>query len=514
MKFLSGSLFLGSFALLASATVGACGDSSDSGGDGDVGGDGDGDGDGGAGGPGDGDGDNTPSEAYCESDKACRDLDQICDTTRRVCVDCLETTDCGENEICETGACMAITPCVSSKDCSVDQVCADSVGYCVECVGDNDCGEAQICSGFTCFDTCASDKDCRAADGVCDTGIGICVQCVADADCEETDLCGTGGECVPRVCQADEAFCSGDDLTSCNARGDGFVTSTCEDGCDADAGECEGAGECEVGDEGCECYPNETCNEDLSCLSNFCVDPDGGTGGSDGGGTGGSGSGGSDYCSSIPAFVGTQTVDGAPTEFAGIPALVFDFASSDYQSIVELADDPTTTTTQAEVRVAWDSTALRIHVHVDDAFVAHGVGATYDGDNVQIFVASSAPSTGYYFDDAATQMTIVPAVTVPASYAAEYSESAGSYTGPVPGWASRSVAGGYEVEVEWLWRGGVPTAGSDIGFNIQIGVANTSSGARDYEYGLHLNSALLTSLCADIEAPWCDTRHWCTPTLQ
>lgn len=32
---------------------------------------------------------------------------------------------------------------------------------------------------------------------------------------------------------------------------------------------------CEEGTEGCACYPNKTCNDDLQCLSKLCVDPDG-----------------------------------------------------------------------------------------------------------------------------------------------------------------------------------------------------------------------------------------------
>ncbi len=33
--------------------------------------------------------------------------------------------------------------------------------------------------------------------------------------------------------------------------------------------------DCEEGDEGCECYPNETCNDGLRCLSSLCVDTSG-----------------------------------------------------------------------------------------------------------------------------------------------------------------------------------------------------------------------------------------------
>lgn len=50
-------------------------------------------------------------------------------------------------------------------------------------------------------------------------------------------------------------------------------------------GGCSEEEKCASGDEGCECYPNETCNGNLACYSNFCVDPDkepGGSGGGDG----------------------------------------------------------------------------------------------------------------------------------------------------------------------------------------------------------------------------------------
>ena len=52
--------------------------------------------------------------------------------------------------------------------------------------------------------------------------------------------------------------------------------------------------ECAQGAEGCACYPNETCNDDLVCLSNLCVDRDGkpddnGDDESDGGNCGGAG---------------------------------------------------------------------------------------------------------------------------------------------------------------------------------------------------------------------------------
>src|SRR5690606_30147943 len=35
-----------------------------------------------------------------------------------------------------------------------------------------------------------------------------------------------------------------------------------------------GGGACSRGDEGCECYPNGTCNDGLACYSKLCVDGD------------------------------------------------------------------------------------------------------------------------------------------------------------------------------------------------------------------------------------------------
>lgn len=46
---------------------------------------------------------------------------------------------------------------------------------------------------------------------------------------------------------------------------------------------------CDAGDLRCRCYPNQTCNEELVCLSNVCVEPDAGGEGGTGTGTGGRG---------------------------------------------------------------------------------------------------------------------------------------------------------------------------------------------------------------------------------
>lgn len=48
-----------------------------------------------------------------------------------------------------------------------------------------------------------------------------------------------------------------------------LLLPACTSSSDADEGK-----ECEDGEEGCACFANDTCNDDLSCLSHVCVDPD------------------------------------------------------------------------------------------------------------------------------------------------------------------------------------------------------------------------------------------------
>ncbi len=236
--------------------------------------------------------DETPA-IYCRTDKTCHDLGKLCDTERSVCVDCLETSDCGTNELCRRNDCVPITPCESSKSCALDEICSETLGYCVNCEGDNDCATGETCRYFSCLPSCESDKDCAQSNEVCQKKDSVCVDCVVDADCDDDQWCNEVGLCIDELCATTDVFCDGDLLTSCAERGTGFVSTECPVGCEAngDAAACI-VPVCTTGDEGCSCYPNDTCNGDLSCVSGLCVDDSTSTG--DGDGTGGSsGTGGS-----------------------------------------------------------------------------------------------------------------------------------------------------------------------------------------------------------------------------
>jgi len=119
----------------------------------------------------------------------------------------------------------------------------------------------------------------------------VCLECVKHPDCAENQFCSASGLCLDDICEQGDAICSGGNLSTCGVVGGGFDTTVCADGCASGNMNCATGGDCTAGDEGCECYGNGTCNDDLSCLSDLCVDPLGGTGGSNGTG-GGNGSGG------------------------------------------------------------------------------------------------------------------------------------------------------------------------------------------------------------------------------
>lgn len=132
----------------------------------------------------------------------------VCDLGRRQCVECVEAADClGENEVCRANACVATTPCTTSRECP-GLVCDRTLGYCVECITETDCADGEICEQSTCLappPPCDSDRDCSAGGRVCDLGTGRCVDCVVDDDC------GAGSECTPeRVCMPSLDGGSGD----------------------------------------------------------------------------------------------------------------------------------------------------------------------------------------------------------------------------------------------------------------------------------------------------------------
>ncbi|RAL23781.1 hypothetical protein DL240_06405 [Lujinxingia litoralis] len=128
----------------------------------------------------------------CESDAQCDGL--ICDEGQ--CRGCLLNDECGTNELCQAGECVAGPECNEDLDCRPSEICVEE--SCVErpeCTFGDDCGPQEQCIAGVCQFT---------------------------PECSTDDDCGPRAECVGEVCQ--ERLCRGND--------------TCEEGQLCDMGQC------------------------------------------------------------------------------------------------------------------------------------------------------------------------------------------------------------------------------------------------------------------------------------
>ncbi|MCK5801609.1 MAG: hypothetical protein KAI66_02195, partial [Lentisphaeria bacterium] len=115
-------------------------------------------------------------ECYADDTGNCDGSGLLCDTSNRVCVECLEDTDCAEGESCDP----------------IAQVCLVDTGrtLCESCTDDAQCGLAgDRCQIFVDGDGLEVDRGCGVA---CSDG----VLCPAGYLCE-TGAAGTDGQCRP-----------------------------------------------------------------------------------------------------------------------------------------------------------------------------------------------------------------------------------------------------------------------------------------------------------------------------
>ncbi len=189
----------------------------------------------------------------------------VCDRSIAMCVDCVTTADCPENNDCTARRCVPFVPCANSLECPTNQVCNASAGRCVGCVTEADCADTTMtCVANVCRTKCASDRTCTPLGLLCDLSSGSCVPCIAPADCPTGQYC-QANSCVTAICVPNQTACMLNAVATCDSMGGGFVGSAVP------------------------CDPR-ICMASASGAR--CVDPtvDGGAGGTTG--TGGSGSAG------------------------------------------------------------------------------------------------------------------------------------------------------------------------------------------------------------------------------
>jgi hypothetical protein len=445
----------------------------------------------------------------CNDSTECGSADLVCDPSRGLCVDCAKAADCSDGQECVANQCVTPNKCESADDCEADQVCDES-GTCVACAADDNCDSDQHCVQNTCRTACDTDKACTPDGMLCDTTLSVCVQCTAQKACATGTYCSSAGMCEPVVCVVGESMCSGDGVAECKADGSGWgEVSPCPEstpckayggvaGCGGPSGDTDGGLPPEV-DGGAD-GPIPSC-------TTATVDP----------------------CTSIPAFTGTQTVDGKDDDFCDVPSFVFDKAAATEHGIVNnyngLQDSEFPS---VKARVAWSSAGLHAFFDVTDAKVQsvtmadpeQALTSPYQGDSVELFISSNDTATGVPGGDsgavsvtlAATGKSVSVTTTNTDGLSTTYAElSAAQY-------AQAETDGGYAIEVLLPWKDGSPGSGAKVRFDLALNIADDNFGSvsdmRDAQMVYYVGTVSDQTSCPGAAEPYCDDRTWCAPTLQ
>jgi hypothetical protein len=408
------------------------------------------------------------------------------------CVQCVTADDCGPdggaNHECTNSKCVAFEPCNGDEDCSTG-ACNTTRHRCVECTSDSHCDASQKCLAQICRLACASDNNCTPQGMLCNRTLGVCIECNEQMTCDNGLLCDPNGKCVEPVCTSGERTCVSGGIATCVQNGSGFAPPKA-------------------------CPTGSSCEQHGGILG--CYDADGGLACDIPG----------DPCAEIPAFIGTQTVDGLGDEFCGIPSAILDATHNQGTK-----DWHTRAPEVATIQVAWSSVGLHVFVDVQDASVqsvqpidpAQAISRTYQGDSIEILFSSSNNVTGLTGTDTNTVHVQVPAVgpAVSIKTSNEGGASQGTPTALPTGQYAQKITGtGYAIEALLPWAGvNKPNAGTTIRFDLTLNSAdkNFSSvddlrdGALFYHMGTVPNSTCQSN---DGMVPYCDDRTWCATPLR
>jgi len=280
------------------------------------------------------------------------------------------------------------------------------------------------------------------------------------------------------------------------------------------------------------CCPGDQCSGGC-CSGGVCVaNPSGGdctsTPPADAGGPldtaqGGCTSATATPCSGLPAFTGTQVLDGNDDDFCSVPAFELNFnnAASNGGRVVVYNSGTSNYPERAQARVAWDSFGIHAFIHViDPKFVAAADSASiYNADGIELlFTSTTSGLSGGTAQDSGVAMHVI--VSPPLGVKSQASGVNGSQNPLDPSlfWAGTESTG-YKVELKLPWPGTPPTAGSQIKFDMELNSADGISvtgdaGPRDAQAILYQGPDPGNSPCGSPLYPYCDDRLWCSTTLQ
>lgn len=459
----------------------------------------------------------------CASPKACNvsldcgSTDLVCDPSRGFCVQCAKAADCATGQDCVANQCVTATKCQTSIDCGTGKVC-DPAGQCVECVSNADCSATQHCVQNVCRTACESDKTCTPQNMLCSSSLTVCVQCSAQLPCAAGTYCDNYGQCKAAVCAVGDSMCSGNGVAQCKADGSGWGA----------VNNCPAAKPCKA------FGGVAACGGPVAGIDGG-VAIDGGSGIVFGstttidGGWAACNPAAEAPCTSIPKLSGAINLDGNGDDFCDVPSfhLNADVAKLAGRVNVYNATPPE----DAVVRVAWTPAGLAVYVDVTDASVqtvnevdsGQAITKSYQGDSIELFVASSNSANGAPGSDPNTLHVIIPADGPAVSV--KTTNSSGTSTGTPEKWAASQyrqirTTTGYAIEALLPWQGGNPSTGAQVRFDIALNSADSNFGGVDdmrdgqlvYYVGQVSSSSCQGS--SDGTVPYCDDRTWCASTLQ
>lgn len=145
-----------------------------------------------------------PEPTPCKDDRACRPPNAHCSPTLSVCVECLESSHCGDHKrpACDVDEARCVE-CLADDHCDKARPhCQVELRRCVACLQPEHCDEAaETCDSVTlrCEPICTADADCSGKHAHCHPARQVCVECLADADCADPKK---------PVCRLEENVCA------------------------------------------------------------------------------------------------------------------------------------------------------------------------------------------------------------------------------------------------------------------------------------------------------------------
>jgi hypothetical protein len=228
-------------------------------------------------------------------------------------------------------------------------------------------------------------------------------------------------------------------------------------------------------------------------------------------------------CTGLPAFTGTQVLDGNDDDFCNVPSFELNFsnAASNGGKVKVYNGSSTSYPERALARVAWDASGIHAFIHViDPNFVpATAVDTIYNADGIELlFTSTTSGLSGGTSQDSGLAMHVI--VSPPFAARSQATGTNGSQTAlPASQFVAATESSGYKVELKLPWPGTPPTSGAQIKFDMELNAADGVStagdaGPRDAQAILYLGSDPGGSPCAGELFPYCDDRLWCSTTLQ